>query len=106
MDTVLDVVRNMFPENVVQATFQRAKTIYVPDETNMVNQSATFKKVVTFVPGMNILGIISICIGFGTVLGLLDDKAKPVVEFFVICEAAIMKMLEVFMWFVFSKYPS
>uniref|UniRef100_A0AC34GRX6 Amino acid transporter n=1 Tax=Panagrolaimus sp. ES5 TaxID=591445 RepID=A0AC34GRX6_9BILA len=106
LDTFLDVLRNMFPENFVQATFQRVKTVYSPQNDNfpfgpntVLNQTTEFKKEIQYVSGMNILGIIVFCTSFGIVISHLGEKAKLVVEFFVICEAAIMKMVEIFMWF-------
>uniref|UniRef100_A0A914Q4B8 Amino acid transporter n=1 Tax=Panagrolaimus davidi TaxID=227884 RepID=A0A914Q4B8_9BILA len=105
LDTFLDVLRNMFPENFVQATFQRVKTVYSPlnvgflEGNKFVNQTSEFKKEIQYVSGMNILGIIVFCTSFGIVISHLGEKAKLVVEFFVICEAAIMKMIEIFMWF-------
>ena len=81
LDTFLDVVRNMFPENVVQASFTRVKTTYVgtpkrlvagkggigkpehslaplgsPGALLMANYSIGAKKRIENMAGMNILG--------------------------------------------------
>lgn len=59
LDTFLDVVRNMFPENVIQATFQRAQTNYVlqkPKSSRGKLLPTTVRKEVRYAEGVNILG--------------------------------------------------
>uniref|UniRef100_A0AC34GU91 Amino acid transporter n=1 Tax=Panagrolaimus sp. ES5 TaxID=591445 RepID=A0AC34GU91_9BILA len=104
LDTFLDVVRNMFPENVIQAAFQRVQTVYVPYKHKYQNVSnhthpSGYRKQMAHVPGMNILGIIVFCTGFGIVISQFGEKAKIIVDFFVIFEAVIMKIVELLMWF-------
>uniref|UniRef100_A0A915D2Y3 Amino acid transporter n=1 Tax=Ditylenchus dipsaci TaxID=166011 RepID=A0A915D2Y3_9BILA len=85
LDTFLDVVRNMFPENVVQATFQRVQTKNSPKKQPVQVKSESsgsgyisqqwVKRKTENVKGMNILGIIVFC-----------------------TEAVIMKLVETLMW--------
>uniref|UniRef100_A0A1I7YKZ2 Amino acid transporter n=1 Tax=Steinernema glaseri TaxID=37863 RepID=A0A1I7YKZ2_9BILA len=106
LDTFLDLVRNMFPENIVQATFERVQTSYVMVKPSY--QKKTFNGTIVVPPllrksiisaeGMNILGIIVFCTGFGIVISKLGEKARIVVEFFVILDAVIMKFVETVMW--------
>lgn len=105
LDTFLDVVRNMFPENVIQAAFRRVQTVYIPrkdkmyNSTTISNQSArAFRKEIKHVGGLNILGIIVFSTGFGIIVSQLQSKAKIIVEFFIIFEAVIMKLVEILMW--------
>lgn len=69
VDTLLDLLRNMFPENVVQATFQQVQTKYIKVRPKVVknNDSATLaalnngsldyvKASVEYTSGMNVLG--------------------------------------------------
>jgi solute carrier family 1 (high affinity glutamate transporter) protein 2 len=62
LDTFLDVIRNMFPENVIQATFQRVQTSYYTQKPKTKTNSTNFsprpiiKKRIDSVQGMNILG--------------------------------------------------
>ncbi|KAK0398377.1 hypothetical protein QR680_002567 [Steinernema hermaphroditum] len=106
LDTFLDLVRNMFPENIVQATFERVQTSYVMVKPSY--QKKTFNGTIVVPPllrksivsaeGMNILGIIVFCTGFGIVISKLGEKARIVVEFFVILDAVIMRFVETVMW--------
>ncbi|KAI6214209.1 hypothetical protein M3Y94_00241000 [Aphelenchoides besseyi] len=100
LDTFLDVVRNMFPENVIQATFQRVQTDYyqVKPKTNQPNAPPIIKKRIGYVEGMNILGVIVFCTGFGIVISQFGERTRIIVDFFVILEAVIMKLVETFMW--------
>ncbi|MFH4980306.1 hypothetical protein AB6A40_007015 [Gnathostoma spinigerum] len=69
IDTFLDLIRNMFPENIVQATFQQVQTRYIPvkpkgisrmnvtDGIVLISNVTTILKPVThFTAGMNVLG--------------------------------------------------
>lgn len=93
----------MFPENVIQASFRRMQTKYVPVKPVVLKNGSIpltqkLRKQVVYVPGMNVLGIIVFCTGFGIVISQLGERARIIVDFFVILEAVIMKIVETFMW--------
>ena len=44
------------------------------------------------------MGIIFFCLTFGTVLGSVGKRAKPVIDFFVVIDDVIMKMVNLIMW--------
>ncbi|GMT22616.1 hypothetical protein PFISCL1PPCAC_13913, partial [Pristionchus fissidentatus] len=92
IDTFLDLLRNMFPDNIFKATFQRVSTKY--DTVN-----GTIEKEVVDGPGTNILGVLVFCTFFGLVAARLGEKVKIVVDFFVALDAIIMGWIEVLMWF-------
>ncbi|CAK5081779.1 unnamed protein product [Meloidogyne enterolobii] len=110
LDTFLDVIRNMFPENVIQATMQRTQTKYYfplnkrtgnkkQDNSSQNNDfTLIYRKKIENINGMNILGIIVFCTGFGIVISQLGERAKIIVEFFIILEAVIMQLVGIFMW--------
>jgi solute carrier family 1 (high affinity glutamate transporter) protein 2 len=69
LDTFLDQVRNMFPENIVQATFQQVQTDYVAVKPKLrINNSSSLvlvsngtqqqlmKRVLTYTNEVNVLG--------------------------------------------------
>lgn len=104
LDTFLDLVRNMFPENIIQATFERVQTTYVAQRPRISKNSTTddfivMRKAISTTRGMNILGIIVFCTGFGIVISQLGERARIVVDFFVILDAVIMRWVETLMWF-------
>uniref|UniRef100_A0AC35U6B0 Amino acid transporter n=1 Tax=Rhabditophanes sp. KR3021 TaxID=114890 RepID=A0AC35U6B0_9BILA len=105
LDTFLDLIRNMLPENILQATFQRTQTIYKKTNSKVfMNITGSFvspnrQRVVEYTPGMNIMGIIVFCTAFGIVISQLGERARIIIEFFIILEAVIMKFVEYLMWF-------
>jgi len=87
VDNFLDLGRNLFPDNLFQASFQTAHTKYI-EET----------KVVAYRSGTNTLGIIFFCLTFGTVLGSLGKRGRAVIELFQVIDEVIMKMVYGIMW--------
>merc|ERR1719328_913587 len=87
VDNFLDLGRNLFPDNLFQASFQTAHTKYIEEN-----------KVVAYRSGTNTLGIIFFCLTFGTVLGSLGKRGRPVIELFQIIDEVIMKMVYGIMW--------
>ncbi|KAK6041832.1 hypothetical protein COOONC_20664, partial [Cooperia oncophora] len=59
LDTFLDLVRNMFPENIIQATFERVQTKYVAHRPHISKNASDdvfiMKKTISPTRGMNIL---------------------------------------------------
>uniref|UniRef100_A0A8D0VYS6 Amino acid transporter n=1 Tax=Sus scrofa TaxID=9823 RepID=A0A8D0VYS6_PIG len=123
LDAFLDLIRNLFPENLVQACFQQIQTVtkkvlVAPpsDEdgnaTNAVisllNETVTegpeetqvvIKKGLEFKDGMNVLGLIGFFIAFGIAMGKMGEQAKLMVEFFNILNEIVMKLVIMIMWY-------
>lgn len=117
MDSILDLGRNIFPDNIFQAALQQAHTVYVPKE-NANNGSLlpvantrpptqnTFNwddedeliRIVEYRPGTNTLGIVFFCLVFGTLLGTIGSKGYVVIQFFSAIFDVIMKMVTGVMW--------
>uniref|UniRef100_A0A8I6GKB5 Amino acid transporter n=1 Tax=Rattus norvegicus TaxID=10116 RepID=A0A8I6GKB5_RAT len=116
LDAFLDLIRNLFPENLVQACFQQIQTVTkkvlvappseeanttkavisllnetmneAPEETKIV-----IKKGLEFKDGMNVLGLIGFFIAFGIAMGKMGEQAKLMVEFFNILNEIVMKLV-------------
>uniref|UniRef100_A0A915MYU4 Amino acid transporter n=1 Tax=Meloidogyne javanica TaxID=6303 RepID=A0A915MYU4_MELJA len=73
LDTFLDQIRNMFPENIVQQ---------ILEYTNEVN----------------VLGLLVFCTGFGVILSVLGDQARLMINFFIVLDAVIMRWISALMW--------
>ncbi|XP_049285037.1 excitatory amino acid transporter [Anopheles funestus] len=123
MDSVLDLGRNIFPDNIFQAALQQAHTVYVPKEpsgmlgngtelsqtstpvtstsVNLVDwseQNVEWTRIVEYRSGTNSLGIVFFCLVFGTLLGTIGRKGYVVVQFFSAIFDVIMKMVTGVMW--------
>ncbi|KAG7459827.1 hypothetical protein MATL_G00214810 [Megalops atlanticus] len=102
LDAFLDLIRNLFPENLVQACFQQVQTMLKKVPVPVQNQTEPImvnKKKLEFKWGMNVLGLIGFFITFGICMGKMGEKAKLMCDFFNILNEIIMKMVTMIMWY-------
>ncbi|XP_059156429.1 excitatory amino acid transporter 2-like [Physella acuta] len=113
-DIFVDLIRNLFPENVVTACFQQAQTTYRARDFVLSNQSTgdasnqTWRTVNTtrtlMVKGVgitsstNVLGLVLCCMIFGMASASVGPVAKPFLAFFFSANEIIMKILRWFVW--------
>ncbi|CAL9694541.1 unnamed protein product [Knipowitschia caucasica] len=120
VDTLLDLVRNMFPENLVQACFQQYKTkrkeleavklvtnvtTTIPPLTTTImavvqNITKDYKLVGSYSDGINVLGLIVFCVAFGLVIGKMGEKGRILLEFFDALNEATMKLVHIIMCYM------
>ncbi|KAK8745089.1 hypothetical protein OTU49_000455 [Cherax quadricarinatus] len=106
LDGFLDLGRNIFPENIFQASFQQVHTVY--EEQQVIQHSnltggidahiTELVRSVKYRAGTNTLGIIVFCLVFGTLLGSLGKKGAVVVDFFSVVDTVILKIVTGVMW--------
>ncbi|XGW08515.1 hypothetical protein V3C99_011106 [Haemonchus contortus] len=112
LDTLLDLLRNMFPENIVAATFQQAQTKYITVRPKILKVNDTLhlemlnngtldyvKAALEYNDGINVLGIIVFCIALGISLSQLGAEADVMIQFFAIMDKVIMKLVMTVMWY-------
>ncbi|GIY43275.1 hypothetical protein CDAR_257681 [Caerostris darwini] len=116
LDAFLDLIRNMFPENLLTACFQQVETVfrqisknvtvapmeYKDGEVTIANDSLTisyFDRKQVYKDGTNVLGLIVFCIAFGIIGGQLGEFGAPMVRFFVILNEIIMRIVIIIMWY-------
>ncbi|XP_067106038.1 excitatory amino acid transporter 1-like [Osmerus mordax] len=115
IDAFLDLIRNMFPPNLVQACTQQFKTKYgkrVVTVTVMVNDSVfnltnatqeLSREEVIPVPGsvsgVNALGLVVFSMGFGLIIGSMKEQGQVLRDFFDSLNEAIMKLVAMIMWY-------
>ncbi|CAB1351733.1 unnamed protein product [Coregonus sp. 'balchen'] len=124
VDTLLDLVRNMFPENIVQACFQQYKTmrkelepskVKVNTTTTMFPPLSTTVMATIFPPenitkdylivwsysdGINVLGLIVFCVAFGLVIGKMGERGRILLEFFDALNEATMRLVQIIMCYM------
>ncbi|KAM8898058.1 excitatory amino acid transporter 3 isoform 2-T2 [Spinachia spinachia] len=120
VDTLLDLLRNMFPENLVQACFQQYKTKRQELESATVSANTTttippltttlmsvvenitmdYKIVGRYSDGINVLGIIVFCVAFGLVIGKMGERGRILLEFFDALNEATMKLVQIIMCYM------
>ncbi|KAJ8412879.1 hypothetical protein AAFF_G00104610 [Aldrovandia affinis] len=120
LDAFFDLIRNLFPENLVQACFQQIQTVsktveVIPDYTEDVNTTMddyllsgtkappepifVIKKSLQFKSGMNVLGLIGFFVAFGVCMGKMGEKAKLMLDFFNILNEIVMRLVSMIMWY-------
>ncbi|CAH8593887.1 unnamed protein product [Heterobilharzia americana] len=105
LDSLLDLMRNLFPENIVQASLQQQQIVRISNTTNgtVTNDSTkivpiTYEAVQPkYVDSTNVLGLVSFSIMFGIILGQMGDRAVVMVQFFSILNEVVMRMVQVIM---------
>lgn len=121
-DAFLDLIRNMFPPNLVEACFKQFKTNYekrsikVPIQSNetlvgaVVNNVSEAMETLSkireeLVPvsgsvnGINALGLVVFSMCFGFVIGNMKEQGQALKEFFDSLNEAIMRLVAVIMWY-------
>ncbi|XP_051545406.1 excitatory amino acid transporter 2b isoform X1 [Myxocyprinus asiaticus] len=117
LDAFFDLIRNLFPENLVQACFQQIQTVVKkekvqPDFEDTNSSMADYllnatkpppiyidKKSLQYKSGMNVLGVIGFFIAFGICMGKMGEKARLMIEFFNILNEIVMKLVIMIMWY-------
>ncbi|XP_017075902.1 LOW QUALITY PROTEIN: excitatory amino acid transporter [Drosophila eugracilis] len=121
LDSLLDLGRNVFPDNLFQASIQQAHTVYLPKPTILhafnetmndtlvsgveaqrlsedLAEEVVLVRDIQYRSGTNTLGIVFFCLVFGTFLGTIGQKGQVVVDFFAAIFEVIMKMVTCVMW--------
>uniref|UniRef100_A0A3Q2D3V3 Amino acid transporter n=1 Tax=Cyprinodon variegatus TaxID=28743 RepID=A0A3Q2D3V3_CYPVA len=98
VDTLLDLIRNMFPENLVQACFQQSSECFV--FLFFQNITKEYEIVGSYSDGINVLGLIVFCVAFGLVIGKMGDKGRILLEFFDALNEATMKLVQIIMCYM------
>ncbi|XP_062384283.1 solute carrier family 1 member 3b [Sardina pilchardus] len=114
-DAFLDLIRNMFPPNLVQACTQQFKTQYskrtvqvtiIVNESiaNLTNntQTITREEVIPHpgtTNGVNALGLVVFSMCFGLIIGSMKEKGLALKDFFDSLNEAIMKLVAIIMWY-------
>ncbi|XP_048833499.1 excitatory amino acid transporter 4 isoform X1 [Brienomyrus brachyistius] len=121
VDAFLDLIRNMFPPNLVEACFKQYKTLYsrrmiqknvtlLVNVTDAVNVSGvlfnpvlqTMEEIVPMAgssSGVNALGLVVFSMCFGLVIGNMKDKGRALRDFFDCLNEAILRLVAVIIWY-------
>ncbi|XP_021353319.1 putative sodium-dependent excitatory amino acid transporter glt-6 isoform X2 [Mizuhopecten yessoensis] len=96
-DMFADLIRNIFPDNILTACFQKTQTRYdLISEFNSTN--TRLSRSIGTAAGTNVLGVLFMSAVIGTASSTLGEKGKIVVDFFEAFSAIFIKMLTWFMW--------
>ncbi|XP_033724713.1 putative sodium-dependent excitatory amino acid transporter glt-6 [Pecten maximus] len=104
-DILADLLRNFFPDNLIEATFLQTQTTYSVEisvqsqiTVNRTSLNDTRIRRLTTVRSPNILGLVVVCTLFGIASGVLRDVGKPFKAFVDAASEIIMQVLRWIMW--------
>uniref|UniRef100_A0A3Q3G8Y1 Amino acid transporter n=1 Tax=Labrus bergylta TaxID=56723 RepID=A0A3Q3G8Y1_9LABR len=117
-DAFLDLIRNMFPPNLVQACTQQFKTKYgkrvvhvtVTVNDTFFNSTNGTQEVMEItreeripvpgqVNGVNALGLVVFSMCFGLIIGNMKEQGQLLRDFFDSLNEAIMRLVAIIMWY-------
>uniref|UniRef100_A0A8B9GGI4 Amino acid transporter n=1 Tax=Amazona collaria TaxID=241587 RepID=A0A8B9GGI4_9PSIT len=97
-DAFMDLVRNMFPPNLVEACFKQNIT----HALGTISEVLTFEEVIPIpgsANGVNALGLVVFSMCFGLVIGSMKQKGRALREFFNCLNEAIMRLVAIIIWY-------
>ncbi|XP_070165845.1 excitatory amino acid transporter 3 [Polyergus mexicanus] len=93
IDTILDLFRNLFPENIVLACMYQYQTILEkPTNANTVSIEE-WSIISEYVAGTNVLGLVFYSLLLGLAIGNIGTKGKPLSDFFNSLTDVMMKIM-------------
>lgn len=102
-DMFADMIRNLFPDNLVTVCFQKTQTMY-SHFTHVVLKNGTNSTVtktdksVSSTAGLNMLGLIIACTLFGISASKVGSRAKPFTDFFETISIIVINLLNWIIW--------
>jgi len=106
-DTMMDLLRNCFPPNIVQATLQQYQTKLVYPKMNytdtvtgaevLTNDMNTWMTTGSWSSSTNILGLVVFAIVTGIAIAITGEDGKPLLRFF---ESLSIVMMKVTTWII------
>ncbi|XP_065166477.1 excitatory amino acid transporter 1-like [Atheta coriaria] len=98
VDTLMDLFRNMFPPNLVQACIQQYRTLLLAPLKG-TGDIHTWTMSHEYVSGTNILGLVVFSTALGISLGKMGSSAEPLITFFQGMSGAMMTITNWVIWF-------
>uniref|UniRef100_A0A3Q4IG80 Amino acid transporter n=1 Tax=Neolamprologus brichardi TaxID=32507 RepID=A0A3Q4IG80_NEOBR len=101
-DAFLDLIRNMFPPNLVEACFKQKTTVRIDLCVKRFQPQETVEEVVPVSgssSGVNALGLVVFSMCFGLVIGNMKQQGQALREFFDCLNEAIMRLVAIIIWY-------
>ncbi|XP_046742669.1 excitatory amino acid transporter 3-like [Diprion similis] len=81
-DTLLDLLRNLFPDNLIKTCLAQYRTVLKEPENDTAVPISEWVIESEYTDGTNVLGLVSFSLILGLALGKMGSKGKPVLDFF------------------------
>ncbi|XP_033752395.1 excitatory amino acid transporter-like [Pecten maximus] len=100
-DMIADFIRNVVPDNIVSACFQKTQTRYIADPVLTNSTNATIlsnTREVGVVNGINFLGVILISAVVGLAASTVEEANTSFIPFFRATSDIFIKIMQWFIW--------
>lgn len=97
VDAVLDIFRNLFPQNLIEASLVQYHTVLL-DPDNETVPLADWEISHRYYDSVNLLGLICFSIFLALAVGLMHDNSRPLVDFFGTLEKSMMMAVNWVLW--------
>ncbi|XP_070508535.1 excitatory amino acid transporter 3-like [Chironomus tepperi] len=98
VDTLLDLIRNVFPPNVVQATLQTYQTTLTAPENKPDADIKDWHISYNYVDGTNMLGVVSVSIVFAIMMSSIRDQVPNLIQVILEFMQVMMKIIQAVIW--------
>ncbi|XP_076749390.1 excitatory amino acid transporter 1 isoform X1 [Xylocopa sonorina] len=98
IDTLMDLIRNMFPPNLVEACISQHRTEMQKPENSTPGNMDDWEPVQKSVSGTNIMGLVVFATVLGITLGKMEQQGKPLLVFFESLSGAMMLITHWVIW--------
>ncbi|XP_067208068.1 excitatory amino acid transporter 3 isoform X2 [Linepithema humile] len=98
MDTILDLFRNLLPENIVQACFYQYQTALQMPSNGSAVPIEEWKITSEYVTGTNVLGLVFYSLLIGVAIGNIGANGKLLSEFFTCLSEVMMTIMKWITW--------
>uniref|UniRef100_A0A3B3TRR6 Amino acid transporter n=1 Tax=Poecilia latipinna TaxID=48699 RepID=A0A3B3TRR6_9TELE len=103
VDAFLDLIRNMFPSNLVEACFRkvsRCNCFVFSQSNNSTNISTNGESFFSGTSdGINVVGLLVFSVAFGLILSSMGSEGKPLRDLFNCMNKAIMRLVSIAIWY-------
>ncbi|XP_068151408.1 excitatory amino acid transporter 1 [Drosophila tropicalis] len=98
-DTLMDLVRNMFTDNIIQSTmFQHRTEIYENTSISPAQPMENWEFKAAQREGSNVLGLVMFSVILGTTIGRMREKGQLLQDFFTTLSEAMMTITSWVIW--------
>ncbi|KAG7168361.1 Excitatory amino acid transporter 2-like [Homarus americanus] len=105
IDALLDIIRVLVEpspykvNNTLEAINDTMRALMINDTSlNETSVEDKYVRSLTSSEGTNVMGMIVFCVAFGSLIGRMP-QGKLMVDFFIILNDVVMKMVEIIMWY-------
>ncbi|KAK3787121.1 hypothetical protein RRG08_059614 [Elysia crispata] len=101
-DTFLDLIRQLFPDNIIQACFSKKVTKLIladGEKTNGTDAGAEYKRKLVQEDGINMLGLVVFSLALGVAINRMGQAGRPLKDFVKALADATMLIVNAVIWY-------